>query len=61
MVPILMHRNTFRLRIRRRMSMVFQKPMALNTTVLENVAFGLKFRGRHPREIGAKSVNASNL
>ncbi len=34
--------------------MVFQKPMALNTTVLENVAFGLKFRGRHPREIGAK-------
>jgi len=43
-----------RLAIRRRMSMVFQKPVALNTTVLENVAFGLKFRGRPPQETGAK-------
>ena len=34
--------------------MVFQKPMALNTTVLENVAFGLEVPGQHPREIGAK-------
>ena len=30
---------------RRRMGMVFQKPAVLNTTVAENVAFGLKFRG----------------
>jgi tungstate transport system ATP-binding protein len=34
-----------RLAIRRRMGMVFQKPAVLNTTVAENVAFGLKFRG----------------
>lgn len=34
-----------RLAIRRRMSMVFQKPAVLNTSVAENVAFGLKFRG----------------
>jgi tungstate transport system ATP-binding protein len=34
-----------RLAFRRRMGMVFQKPAVLNTTVAENVAFGLKFRG----------------
>ena len=34
-----------RLPIRRRMAMVFQKPTVLNTTVEENVASGLKFRG----------------
>lgn len=34
-----------RLAIRRRMGMVFQKPAVLNTTVVKNVAFGLKFRG----------------
>lgn len=34
-----------RLTIRRRMGMVFQKPAVLNTTVAENVSFGLKFRG----------------
>lgn len=34
-----------RLRIRRRMGMVFQKPAVLNTTVAKNVAFGLRFRG----------------
>jgi len=34
-----------RLAIRRCMGMVFQKPAVLNTTVAENVAFGLKFRG----------------
>jgi len=33
-----------RLRIRRRMAMVFQKPSVLNTTIEENVAAGLKFR-----------------
>ncbi len=30
--------------------MVFQKPVVLNTTVLENVAFGLKFRGMYSRD-----------
>jgi tungstate transport system ATP-binding protein len=34
------------------MGMVFQKPSVLNTTVAENVAFGLKFRGVPPHEIG---------
>lgn len=34
-----------RLSLRRRMGMVFQKPSVLNTTVAENIAFGLKFRG----------------
>ena len=34
-----------RLAIRRRMGMVFQKPAVLNTTVANNVAFGLRFRG----------------
>jgi tungstate transport system ATP-binding protein len=43
--------ETVRLGIRRRMGMVFQKPSVLNTTVAENVAFGLKFRGVHPHEI----------
>jgi tungstate transport system ATP-binding protein len=37
--------ETGRLTIRRRMGMVFQKPAVLNTTVENNVAFGLRFRG----------------
>ena len=41
--------------------MVFQKPMVLNTTVLENVAFGLKFRGKPPRESGAKARECLEL
>ena len=31
--------------VRRRMGMVFQKPVVFNTTVHENIATGLKFRG----------------
>jgi tungstate transport system ATP-binding protein len=34
-----------RLTFRRRMGMVFQKPAVLNTTIAQNVGFGLKFRG----------------
>ncbi|MFA5612943.1 MAG: ABC transporter ATP-binding protein [Methanoculleus sp.] len=34
-----------RLRIRRMMGMVFQKPAAFSATVYENVAVGLRFRG----------------
>jgi tungstate transport system ATP-binding protein len=34
--------------------MVFQKPAVLNTTVVENVAFGLKFRGATRQETEAK-------
>ncbi|MBO8129707.1 MAG: ATP-binding cassette domain-containing protein [Peptococcaceae bacterium] len=34
-----------RLRLRRRMTMVFQKPILFNTSVFENVAYGLRIRG----------------
>jgi tungstate transport system ATP-binding protein len=47
--------------IRRRMSMVFQKPIVLNTTVFENVAFGLKFRGESVDETGVKVREALDL
>jgi tungstate transport system ATP-binding protein len=47
-----------RLSIRRRMGMVFQKPAMLNTTVAENVAFGLKFRGLEKSQI-EKRVRAA--
>jgi tungstate transport system ATP-binding protein len=40
-----------KVRIRRRMSMVFQKPVALKGNVYENVASGLKFRGISSEEI----------
>jgi tungstate transport system ATP-binding protein len=47
-----------RLAIRRRMGMVFQKPAVLNTTVAENVAFGLRFRGV-PEEEAQQNVRAA--
>lgn len=50
-----------RLVIRRRMSMVFQKPAVLNTSVAENVAFGLKFRGVPATEAEKKVKFALNL
>lgn len=34
-----------RLKIRRQIGMVFQKPLAFNASVYDNVAFGLKIRG----------------
>jgi len=50
-----------RLAIRRRMSMVFQKPAVLNTSVAENVAFGLKFRGVPATEAEKKVKFALHL
>jgi tungstate transport system ATP-binding protein len=50
-----------RLAIRRRMGMVFQKPAVLNTTVAENVAFGLKFRGADPSKIAQRVTSALEL
>jgi tungstate transport system ATP-binding protein len=47
-----------RLSVRRRMGMVFQKPAMLNTTVAENVAFGLKFRSLENSQI-EKRVRAA--
>lgn len=40
--------------IRRRMAVVFQEPLLLNTTVAENVASGLKIRGAAASEIKDK-------
>jgi len=50
-----------RLAIRRRMGMVFQKSAALNTTVAENVAFGLKFRGTDTAQITQRVRSALEL
>ncbi len=50
-----------RLAIRRRMAMVFQKSAVLNTTVAENVAFGLKFRGEDRAEIPQRVTSALEL
>jgi tungstate transport system ATP-binding protein len=37
--------ESVRLRLRRRMAMVFQRPSAFRTSVFDNVAYGLKIRG----------------
>jgi tungstate transport system ATP-binding protein len=50
-----------RLTVRRHMGMVFQKPAVLNTTVAENVAFGLKFRGVPREEAGRKVREALDM
>ena len=50
-----------RLSVRRRMGMVFQKPAVLNTTVEENVAFGLKFRGVERSQIERRVQSALDL
>jgi tungstate transport system ATP-binding protein len=47
--------------VRRRMGMVFQKPAVLNTTVAENVAFGLKFRGVEKSQIEKRVRDALDL
>lgn len=39
---------------RRRVAMVFQEPLLFDTTVFENVASGLRFRGLKKKEIEAK-------
>lgn len=38
------------LQLRRRMTMVFQKPMMLDLSVMENIEMGLKFRGLSRKE-----------
>lgn len=43
-----------KLTMQRQMAMVFQKPVLFNTTVRENVAYGLKIRGAKPGEIKKK-------
>ncbi len=41
---------------RRRMTMVFQNPVLFNTSVLDNVAFGLKLRGKKSAREEAESL-----
>ncbi len=43
-----------RLEIRRRMAFVLQKPVVFNTSVYENIAFGLKWRGMRGNELRQK-------
>ncbi len=49
------------LAFRRRIAMVFQKPAVLNTTVDENIAFGLKFRHTGTAEIAKQVPSALEL
>lgn len=48
-----------KLNIRRRMAMVFQKPVAFNASVYDNVAYGLKVRGMD--EIDVKVISALKI
>jgi len=50
-----------RLRIRRRMAMVFQKPAVLNTTVEQNISFGLQFRGMERGQIRDRVTRALEM
>ncbi|MDK2890601.1 MAG: tungstate transport system ATP-binding protein [Methanoculleus sp.] len=49
------------LSIRRMMGMVFQKPAAFNTTVAENIAVGLRFRGAGESVIQKKVEDALDM
>lgn len=48
------------LAIRRRMGMVFQKPAAFHTTVYENIAMGLRFRGMGEHSVKEHVKNVIN-
>jgi len=49
------------LELRRKMGMVFQKPIVLSTTVFENVSYGLRFRGVKGDELKARVSEAIDL
>ncbi len=49
------------LELRRKMGMVFQKPIVLSTTVFENVAYGLRFRGVKGDELKTRVLEAIDL
>ncbi|MDD2472949.1 MULTISPECIES: ABC transporter ATP-binding protein [unclassified Methanoculleus] len=49
------------LRVRRMTGMVFQKPAVFNTTVAENIAVGLRFRGVGKTAIRAKVTDALTM
>jgi tungstate transport system ATP-binding protein len=50
-----------RLAIRRRMSLLFQKPALFNTSVYDNVTYGLKFRGVERARIDEKVTQALEI
>ncbi len=50
-----------RLGIRRKMAMLFQKPALFNTSVFDNVTYGLKFRGIERRRIDEKVNHALEI
>jgi len=43
---------------RKEITMVFQKPVLFNTTVFENIAYGLRLRGLEEKQIAARVENA---
>ncbi len=49
-----LHRSITPLRYRRNIAMVFQESLLLNTTVWDNVAMGLRFRGMAKRTLAQK-------
>lgn len=49
------------LELRRKMGMVFQKPIVLSTTVFENVSYGLRFRGVKGDELKSRVLEAIDL
>ncbi len=50
-----------RLNARRRMAMVFQKPVMFKGSVLENVLYGLKIRGKERTDRAQDALNAVGL
>jgi len=47
--------------IRRRIGMVFQKPVVFKASVYDNISYGLKFRGVDRRRIGEKVARALDV
>lgn len=50
-----------KLSIRRRMAMVFQKPVVFSSSVYENVAYGLKVRGKDSRDLVLRALEEVGL
>jgi ABC-type methionine transport system ATPase subunit len=50
-----------KLKFRRRMAMVFQKPIMFRSNVLENVKYGLKIRGLKGQDRGLKALELVGL
>jgi tungstate transport system ATP-binding protein len=50
-----------RLELRRRITMVFQRPFMFSCSVYENVEYGLRVRGVHRRDIGQRISDALGM